>query len=170
MSSKDRHSRAEGFWNAFRFTENGRPKSGFGVYTFSLSIVYVLVYGACFMAAIELLTHPLRNLPAWAGNLIIALLASGVGAAICCLPHRFFGDKRLVFGGHLWLCAYAVAVLVIMLVLVGIEAYVDFLIPFGWFVLPPVAIGTAVSAWLYSRSRTPEAPEEPEWKQYINRR
>lgn len=166
--------RAERFWSAFRFTENGRPKSGFGVYTFSLSLLFAAVYFLCYEGAIRLLTGSLSAWPAWASNLVLAALASLAGAALCCLPHRFFSDKRLAFGGHLWLCAYALAVLVIMLAMLGFtRSYVNFLVFFGWFVLPPVGAGTALSALLFRRDHAPKPPEEseePEWKRYVNRR
>lgn len=168
-----RQERADGFWSAFQFTENGKPKSSLIVYTFSLSILFAAVYFLCYEGAIRLLTGPLSALPAWGGNLIIALLASAAGAAVCCLPHRFFSDKRLVFGGHLWLCAYAAAVLIIMLILLGFsEGFLSFLVFFAWFVLPPVAAGTAASALLYLRDREkkPNAEQEPEWKKYVSRR
>lgn len=168
-----RQERAENFWGAFRFTENGKPKSSLIVYTFSLSILFAAVYFLCYEGAIRLLTGSLGALPAWAANLVIALTASAAGAAVCCLPHRFFQDKRLVFGGHLWLCGYAAAVLIIMLLLMGFtEGFVSFLIFFGWFLLPPVAVGAAVSAFLYRRDAPASQPQEkePEWKQYVNRR
>ena len=173
MSSKpERQSRADRFWSAFRFTENGRPKSGFGVYTFSLSLAYAAVYFLCYEGAIRLLSGPLSGLSAWQANLFTALSAAILGAALCCLPHRFFSDKRLVLGGHLWLCAYALAVLVIMLVLLGFTpAYGAFLVAFGWFVAPPVCLGTLASAMLFKRDHTPaRPPEEPEWRKYVNRR
>ncbi len=169
-----RQRRADGFWGAFQFTENGRPKSSLIVYMFSLSILFAAVYFLCYEGAIRLLTEPLSALPAWGANLMLALLASIVGASICCLPHRFFRDKRLVFGGHLWLCLYAAAVLVIMLVLLGFtEGFASFLIFFGWFIVPPVGLGTFASALLYKRDRekqTQHEAAEPEWKKYVNRR
>lgn len=169
--NEEKTSRAERFWSAFRFTENGRPKSGFGVYTFSLSLLFAAVYFLCYEGAIRLLSAPLASLPAWAANLLTALAASAIGAALCCLPHRFLSDKRLVFGGHLWLCAYALAVLVIMLALLGFtDAYGAFLTFFGWFVLPPVGLGTLASALLTRRNRVPAPPPEPEWRQYVDRR
>ena len=168
-----RAKRADSFWEAFRFTENGKPKSSLILYTFSLSILFVLVYMACYEGAIRLLTEPLSALPAWASNLVIALLSSAAGCALCCLPHRFFGDKRLVFGGHLWLCGYAAAVLVTMLILLGpTEGFQSFLVFFCWFVLPPTALGTLISALLFKRDhqrKTEQAPE-PEWKKYVDRR
>ena len=36
--------REKSFWKAFLFTEDGKPKSGLMVYTFCLSLVYVLLY------------------------------------------------------------------------------------------------------------------------------
>lgn len=170
MSNKE--SRAERFWSAFRFTENGRPKSGLGVYTFSLSLAFAAVYFLCYEGAIRLLSGPLSRLSVWQANLLTALSATIPGAALCCLPHRFFSDKRLALGGHLWLCLYAAAVLVIMLALLGFtRAYGAFLVFFGWFVLPPVGLGTLLSALLYRKDRRPpRAPEEPEWRRYVNRR
>ena len=168
-----RQERADSFWRAFQFTENGKPKSSLIVYTFSLSVLFTAVYFLCYEGAIRLLTGPLSALPAWGSNLIIALTASAAGTALCCLPHRFFGDKRLVIGGHLWLCGYAAAVLAIMLCLLGFtEGFVSFLVFFAWFVQPPVAAGTAASFLLYRRDRSkkPETEAEPEWKKYVSRR
>ena len=165
--------RADSFWSAFQFTENGRPKSSLIVYTFSLSILFGLVYLLCYEAVIRLLTAPLSPLPAWGGNLVIALAACAAGVALCCLPHRYFRDKSLVFGGHVWLCLYAAAVLVIMLVMMGFtDAFASFLVFFAWFILPPTVSGTAVSALLYRRDRSKAPPKEaePEWKKYVERR
>ena len=131
------------------------------------------VYALCYEGAIRLLTEPLARLPAWGSNLVISLVSSGVGAALSCAPHRFMRDKRLVFGGHLWLCGYAAAILGIMLVMMGFsEAFGAFLIFFGWAVALPVSLGTGVSAVRFRRDRQPAKPAEPEpeWKKYVNRR
>lgn len=170
---RKRGERAEKFWRAFRLTENGKPKSGLGVYTFSLSIVFGIVYALCYEGAIRLITEPLAGLPVQLSNLIIALTASIVGVCICCIPHRFFADKRLVFGSHLWLVLYAVLALVTVLIMLrgqgGAGAFLQF---FGWFILIPVFLGTLVS-WLLCRQDRPkisEKPPEPEWKKYVKRR
>ena len=166
--------RAEKFWDLFRFTENGKPKSSLGVYSFSLSIAYAIVYALCYEGAIRLLTSPLSGLAVFWQNLIISLSASAAGTALCCLPHRFFQDKRLVFRSYLWLVVYALAILVIMLLMVagqgGTAAFLRF---FGWFIALPVALGTLISFLLMKKSAQraqPPAQEEPEWKKYVNRR
>ena len=167
-------ARADRFWSSFLFTENGKPKSSLWVYTFSLSIAFIAIYVLCYEGVIRLLSTPLAALPVWLGNGIQALVASAAGAAICCVPHRFFRDKRLVFGGHIWLMLYALAALITMLILLRgeREAVSAFLIAFGWFVALPVALGTLLSARLYRRDHRPIEPvePEPEWKKYINLR
>lgn len=171
QGEKREKSRADRFWEAFLFTENGKPKSSLIIYTFSLSIVFAAVYVVCYEAAIRLLTGPLSSLPAWQSNLLIALISSAAGVLLCCFPHRFFREKRLVFGGHLWLCIYAAAVLLIMLALMGFtESFTAFLVFFGWTAAFPVASGTAVSGALYRRDhrRQKKAEPEPEWKKYVN--
>lgn len=171
--AEKRKSRADRFFGAFLFTENGKPKSSLMVYTFSLSIVFTVVYALCYEGAIRLLTDPLSFLDAWKSNLILALLASAAGAALCCLPHRFLRDKRLVFGGHLWLCAYALAVVTVMLILLGFtEGFLSFLEFSFWFLFPPVCLGTLLSYLLAKKDAGKNAkPEpEPEWKKYVNRR
>ena len=69
------------FLEAFLFTENGRPKSSLGIYTFCLSFVFLLVYVLCYEGVIRLLTGPLSGLPPFWSNLIIALLAAGLAVS-----------------------------------------------------------------------------------------
>ena len=178
LSQKEREERsrrrADSFWESFLFTEkNGKPKSSLIIYTFSLSVVFAAVYVLCYEGAIRLLTGPLSSLPSFFSNLVIALVSSVLGTVLCCLPHRFMSDKRLVPGGYLWLCAYAAAIVIIMLVIMGFtEGFGTFLIFCCWFVFPPVLLGTAVSLLLFrcDRAAEPEAEPEPEWKKYVNRR
>ena len=56
-----RQERADSFWSAFQFTENGKPKSSLIVYTFSLSILFAAAYFLCYEGAIRLLTGPLSS-------------------------------------------------------------------------------------------------------------
>lgn len=161
------------FLNAFLFTENGKPKSSLMTYTFCLSFVFIAVYALCYAGAIEWLTAPLSTLPAYASNLLQSLLASGVGVGFALLLHHFLRDKRLVFGGHLWLALYAVAVLIAMLILMrGAEGVQAFLVFYAWFILAPVVVGLIVTGFAYRRSliNRPVETQEPEWKKYVNRR
>lgn len=164
--------KADRFFSAFLLTENGRPKSGFLVYTLFLSFAFIIVYVLCYEASIRLLTGPTSSLPPQLSNALVALAASAAGTALNCLVHRFTRDKRMVFCAYLWLCVFALMVLATMLILLRGVGVVPFLWAFGWFILLPVALGTLVSGLLCRRDHKPRVPaqEEPEWKKYVARR
>lgn len=158
------------FLSAFLFTENGKPKSSFLIYTFCLSIVYVAVYVFVMSNAIVLLVPRLDRLVSpTVDNLIVSLTAGIVGAAICCAPHFLFRDKRLVFGTHAWLALYVVAGTVCICIM---ARTLDFLEVIWWLAALPAAIGLAMSYILFRRDYHPEPEKEPEpeWKKYVNRR
>lgn len=171
--------RGRNFWKAFLFTKDGKPKSSLMIYTFSLSLVFVvlLVYGFFFLAD---LTVPMSKImPVFLANLLVSLIVSAVGILCGMLLHHFFSDKRLFFGTYLWLTLYLVAYGVISLIdLRGTGGYVSFLAFYLWFFVIPVLSGTGVSAYLYQRDHvTPlrriqaqeQEMEAKPWKKYTNR-
>ena len=165
--------REKGFWKAFLFTEDGKPKSGLMVYTFCLSFVMLGIYLAAFFFAIEKLTGPTAGLPVFLGNLIQSLAASAVGLLLSFVLHKLLPDKRLVFGSYLWLVLYAVASLITLLIMLrGTGAAGALFTFFGWFVAVPLVLGVAVSYLLYRRDYVPDrtAEERPAWKKYTDRR
>jgi hypothetical protein len=164
--------REKSFWKAFLFTEDGKPKSGLMVYTFCLSLVFVLLYIAAFNFSIEWLAPVTAGWPVFAGNLLQSLAASGAGLLVSLLVHKIFSDKRLMFGCHLWLALYAVLVCASMLFMLKEEgAAASFLHFFAWFILIPVGLGLVVTGLLYKRDYVPPAKdEEAPWKKYTQRR
>lgn len=163
---------ADSFWSAFRMTENGKPKSGLLVYTFCLSFVMLAVYGAAFFVVIEGLHNLTVGLPVFWGNLIQSLAAAIVGLLVSILLHFVLPDKRLMFGTYLWLALYAVACLITLLIyLQGTGAAGALLTFYGWFVVIPLALGLAVTHYLFRRDYVPPKPDdEPAWKKSIQRR
>lgn len=164
--------REKSFWKAFLFTEDGKPKSGFMVYTVCLSLVYVLLFIALFYFSIEWLTPVTASWPVFAGNLVQSLAVGGAAALISLVLHRLFSDKRIMFGCYLWLTAYAVLVCVSMLIMLkDREAFGAFLHFFAWFILIPVLLGLAVTYLLYRRDYVPPKPDEDApWKKFTQRR
>lgn len=164
--------REKGFWKAFLFTEDGKPKSGLMVYTFCMSLVYVLLYIAAFNFAIDWLTPVTAEWPAFAGNLAQSLAVGAAAALLSLALHRIFSEKRLMFGCHLWLAGYGLLICVSMVFLLGDrEAFAAFLHFFAWFVLIPVALGLAVTYLLYRKDyMPPKQDEDAPWKKYTQRR
>lgn len=164
--------REKSFWKAFLFTEDGKPKSGLMVYTFCLSIVFVLLYIGAFNLVITWLTPVTAEWPVFAGNLAQSLAAGAVGVLAALILHRIFSDKRLMLGTYLWLGAYAVLVCVSMLFMLGDrEAFTAFLHFFAWFVAVPVILGLIVAYFLYRRDYVPPKREEDQpWKKFTQRR
>lgn len=164
--------REKSFWKAFLFTENGKPKSGLILYTFCLSLVFLLLYLAIFSLVLEYLGKPLEAVPAFWGNLLQSLAAGALGLACAWLAHRLLPDKRLIFGSYLWLALFALAAVITLLIMLrGTGASGGMLVFFGWFVAIPLAMGLAGSYALYRRDYAPApAQEDAPWKKYTQRR
>ena len=166
-------NRGKKFWRTFLFTEDGRPKSSFGIYTFCLSFVFLAADMVIFGLVIDYLTPPMAAWPPVLSNLAQSLLAGALGLIIPLLLHRFCKDKRLAFGSFLWLALYAVLVLVSMLIILrGTGAAGAFMVFFAWFVVIPLALGLLVTGLLCRRDWHPPEPsgEEAPWKKYTQRR
>ena len=164
--------RSKKFWSTFLFTENGRPKSGFLIYTFCLAIAFFAIQYASFYFIVDWLDPVTKDWPLILGNL--------TGSIICCLPalivgwllHRWFSDKRLMPGTYIWLALLAVASIITMAIMLrGTEAMPEFLKFFFWFAIIPLALGLIVFYCLYKRDYKPknQKEEEPEYKKYIRR-
>ena len=164
--------REKSFWKAFLFTEDGKPKSGLMVYTFCLSIVFVLLYIGAFNLIINWLSPVTAEWPGFAGNLVQSLAAGVVGVLAALILHRIFSEKRLMLGTYLWLAGYILLVSVSMIFMLGDwEAFVAFLHFFAWFAAIPVALGLIVSYFLYRRDYVPPKREEDQpWKKFTQRR
>ena len=164
--------REKSFWKAFLFTEDGKPKSGLMVYTFCLSIVFVLLYIGAFNLIINWLSPVTAEWPVFAGNLVQSLAAGVVGVLAALILHRIFSEKRLMLGTYLWLAGYILLVSVSMIFMLGEwEAFVAFLHFFAWFAAIPVALGLIVSYFLYRQDYVPPKREEDQpWKKFTQRR
>lgn len=166
--------REEGFWKTFLFTEDGKPKSGFLIYTFCLSFVFVGLYIAGFYFVTEGAAMSLATaMPAFWGNLILSLIVGAAGAALSALLHILLPDKRLAFGTHIWLALYiVVAVITLCIMLKDWEAIQVMLVFVLWFAAIPVTMGLVVTYLLYRKDYVPpkEREEKPAWKQYTERR
>ena len=164
--------RARSFWKTFLFTENGKPKSGFLVYTFSLSIVFIALLLIGFNFIVDWLSPLTASWPVALGNLFASLCVSAAVLLIGSVLHHLLGDKRLMLGTYLWLLLYLVASVTTMALLLRdwetLRVFLHFVL---WFAAIPVGLGLLLFYLLYRRDyRTPvPVQEEPAWKKYVRR-
>ena len=164
--------RGDQFWRVFLFTKDGRPKSGFMIYTFSLSIAFLALYMVAFLGVLELLAPWLSEKTGILVNLIPSVIVLLIGLLVSVLLHHLLKDKRLMLGTYGWLALYLAAGAVTMAVyLHDAEAYGLFLGAFFWFALLPVIPALICHWFLCRRDYRPQiqAEPEPDWKKYIRR-
>ena len=164
--------RARSFWKAFLFTENGKPKSGFLVYTFSLSLVFIALLLIGFNFIVDWLSPLTASWPVALGNLFASLCVSAAVLLIGSVLHHLLGDKRLMLGTYLWLLLYLVASVTTMALLLRdwetLRVFLHFVL---WFAAIPVGLGLLLFYLLYRRDYRAPVPvqEEPAWKKYVRR-
>ncbi|MBO4861508.1 MAG: hypothetical protein J5535_01245 [Firmicutes bacterium] len=165
-------ARSKKFWSTFLFTENGKPKSGFLIYTFCLAILFFAIQYASFYFIVDWL-HPVTDgWPLVLGNLTGSIICSLPALLIGWLLHRWFSDKRLMLGTYIWLALLAAASVITMaFMLKGTGSMPEFITFFCWFAIIPLVLGLIVFYRLYKRDHRPKTPkeEEPEYKKYIRR-
>jgi hypothetical protein len=164
--------RGKRFWRTFLFTENGKPKSGFLIYTFCLSVVFIALYLAAFTYIVDWLAPLTESWPVLLGNLTASLCVSAVVLLAGFLLHRVLSDKRLMLGTYMWLLLYVAASVIAMALLLKDREAMGIFLQFAlWFALIPVCLGLVLFYLLYRRDYRPETPvpEEPAWKKYVRR-
>ncbi len=132
------------FSDMFIMVRNGKPKSTLLLYSFSLSIVLVVLYGAAFM----LLLEPLEEIFAvrlafgtFAVNLMESLLPSIAATAVCIVLSFVIRDKRIMPSAFLFIAFFAVLLLVYLLITAWEDAALTASM-FLWFVLIPFSVGS----------------------------
>ena len=164
--------RGKKFWSAFLFTKDGRPKSGFMIYTFCMSFVVLGIYLLLFWAVIEILHPYVAAWPVFPQNLLQTLIVAFLGLMPVWAVHHFVEEKRLMLGTYLWLLFYTLAaVLTELILLKGTGAYKEFFVFISWFVLIPLISGLIFTGYLAKRDYRPPVKKEdntPSWKKYIN--
>lgn len=163
--------RGDSFWNIFLFTKDGRIKSTLVIYSFCLSILFLVIYILAYLLLLDGLDSLLAGkMPTWLVNLLESVIPALIGSMLCCLPHFALKEKKLIPLAYTWLLLYAVGA--VIYILAGLPAE-DRWIAMGLILLvvpSTLILGGGLSAFLYLRHRRslPDAPppeELPPWKQ-----
>lgn len=156
------------FWDMFRFTKDGKPKSSVIVNTFSLSILFLVIYAVAYFYLIDVIHNWLIESPVWVTATAESIIPGIVGTIICMLFALLIKNKRLIFLAYCWLAFFAVIVLVMMVIMLWKEtdAFILFLNFFALFVPVPLLFGGGISfLWMkdYQKKNLP-IEEKPAWE------
>ena len=159
MSSKDQKVEFKDF---FRFTKDGKMKSGTFAYSITYAALILVVYGAAYYFMIDVLAPLTKDLAPWLSNLIGAIVPALVGALICLIPIELISNKKPFFLGYVWIAIFALIFLIAMIILLkdDREALSIFLHLFVIMVPAPLLIGGGSALYLWKRSERIERTSE----------
>lgn len=142
----------DSFWTALFLTPEGRPKSAMLLYAFCLSILFAVLYGACYFFLIDVLEQLFAGASVGVRNVMEAVIPGLLGSAVC--GSTYFlqrKDKRIVPVAYLWLWGYAVLILISMALFGDAESFRIFLYFFAMLVPVGLITGSAYVFPLYLR-------------------
>ena len=159
MSSKDQKVEFKDF---FRFTKDGKMKSGTFAYSITYAALILVVYGAAYYFMIDVLAPLTKDLAPWLANLIGAIVPALVGALICLIPIELISNKKPFFLGYVWIAIFALVFLIAMIILLkdDRDALSIFLHLFAIMVPAPLLIGGGSALYLWKRSERIERTSE----------
>lgn len=107
------------FWDAFRFTKNGRVKSSTLVNTFSLGIAILAINAVAAWFLIDVVENLLgdKGLPVFLMNFLESLVPAIAATAICCGIQLLCKNKTYMFYGYLWNAFYLIVFVIANFVL-----------------------------------------------------
>lgn len=118
MSDKTRKADFKEF---FRFTKDGKMKSGTVAYSICLAALYLIVYGAAYYFLIDILAPLTNSWPIWASDLAGAIVPALLGALVLLIPVFLLYDRKWALYGYIWLGAFALMFLLAMVVMLKSE-------------------------------------------------
>lgn len=155
MAEKKEHDEKLKFKDFFRFTKNGKMKSGTVVYSFSLAVLFVIIFGAAYYFLIDVLAPMTDGLPIWVSDMIGAIVPALVGGVICLIPVYFLSERRYALLAYIWIAVFAVMFLIAMIILLKNEpdALSIFIRLFVIMVPAPLLIGSGSAWYLYKKQQ-----------------
>ena len=153
MGSREQKQEKLEFREFFRFTKDGKMKSGTVVYSFSLAVLFLIVYGAAYYFLIDVLAPMTQGLPIWASDAIGAVVPALIGGLICLIPVLLLSERKYALLAYLWIALFAAAFLIAMLIQLKNEkdALSVFLRLFVIMVPAPLIIGGGTAWYLYKK-------------------
>lgn len=154
MGSREQKQNRLEFREFFRFTKDGKMKSGTVVYSFSLAVLFLIIYGAAYYYLIDVLAPMTQGLSIWASDTIGAVIPAVIGGLICLIPVVLLPERKYALFAYIWIAVFALAFLIAMLVQLKDEkdALNVFLRLFVIMVPAPLIIGGG-TAWYLNKKQ-----------------
>lgn len=150
------------FREFFRFTRDGKMKSGTVTYSITFAALYLVVYGAAYYFLIDVLAPMTADMAIWLSDLIGALVPGLVGAIVCLIPLKLLFNKKPAFLGYVWIAIFAVLFLIVMIIMLkdDRDALAIFLRLFLIMVPVPLLLGGGSAWYFWKKSEKMEKSSE----------
>ncbi len=147
---------------AIFLTENGKPKSALLIYSFSLALLFIVVFIVSYMLLLEPLEMAFKNMSVFVRNLVEYTIPALVGCIPCLsLSFAFRERKNMVAASFSWLDVIVIIMFVTMAFMVDkgdwATEYRLFLTVLGLPMLISAVLGTVGSQVIYRKRRRAEA-------------
>ena len=154
MNNKTAEKNKVEFKDFFRFTKNGKMKSGTVVYSFSLTALFIIVYGAAYYFLIDVLAPLTNGLPIWISDLIGAVVPALLGCMICLIPVLLLSERKYALYAYVWIAVFALMFLIAMIVQLKDEkdALSVFIRLFIIMVPAPLILGSGSTWYFYKKT------------------
>lgn len=157
------------FWDAFRFTKNGKVKSTLIIYSFSLSFLFIAIYVAAYWLLIDVLEFGLKDyLSTQPLILVESFVPALLGSLVCCAFHFLFTDKKMVLFTYGWIILFAIVIAAAAgAVFTSQEMGILWVLALR-FAVPPIGVGVILAAALYVGHKRNDPLKKyealPDWK------
>ena len=143
---------------AIFLTENGKPKSALLIYSFSLALLFIVVFIASYMLLLEPLEMAFQNMSVFVRNLVEYSVPAIIGCIPClALSFAFRQRMNMVAAAFTWLDVIVVVIFVTMAFMVDRSdwktEYMLFLSITGLPMLISAVLGTVGSQLIYWKRR-----------------
>lgn len=151
----DKESKKTDLKEFFRFTKDGKMKSGTLAYSITYAALYLVVYGACYYFLIDVLGPLTAPLPILVSDIIGAVVPGLIGAILLLIPLKFVSDKKPAFLAYVWLAVFALIFCIAMVIQLkdDPEALQIFLRLFFIMVPVPLILGGGSTWYLWKKDR-----------------
>jgi hypothetical protein len=145
---------ADSFWNIFSFTKDGKIKSSFFVYAFSLSVLFAAVYAASYWFIPSLIDPFLAPRSVALANIAESVIPAFAASGAACLMQCLVSDKKLAALALAFVAAGSTFIIIFLLALTEADSRSDVVAFLLFYVpLPLTALGFAAVIFFTRKRR-----------------